>query len=697
MKHLFTLLFAMILGTSTLIGQVAVNQTGASADNSAILDVQSDTLGMLIPRLTKTQRNAIATPATGLMIFQTDDTVGFYYYTGSQWATIGAEAVSINDLSDGRTGGQSVFLGEGAGEDDDLTINNNVFVGYHAGSYNTTGNGNCAVGSYALSVNHTGGANIAIGHNALLLCVSSGNVGVGFRALAHDSTGLYNVAVGYDALFSNITGSDNVALGYESLLDDTSGSSNVAIGASALHSNKDISNLVAIGDSALYYNSVGATGYYEAKGNTAVGAKSLFHNTTGYYNTALGFKSQFNNTTGSTNDSYGYQALYSNTSGYNNVAIGSNALFFNIDGGANVAVGPMALDSNVTGNDNIALGYQAMLSNKGGDANIAFGLYSLYNNTSGSNNVGIGKSVLHSNSTGKHNVAVGEGAGYYNQEGSNNTIIGYEAGHGASYQDISGNVFLGYRAGFIESGNNKLYIENSSSADPLIYGEFDNDIVSFNGKVGIWTKAPNELLEVASPTNGKGRMIVSDGMGANRNALLFMSPEASDHRARIEAYDYQYDNGDTLLFNTYGDGICIFGGDVLPETHKGENFGASGQAWNNVYAHNYITEGSAAFSGLEVTKQLLDHPPMEKPAGAFDEFTEKGLKELDPASLPETLTENNALLIDEIATYNYKANYEQQVQIEQLIKLTKQLIAENEKLSTKIKKLEQNELFNNNH
>ena len=192
-------------------------------------------------------------------------------------------------------------------------------------------------------------------------------------------------------------------------------------------------------------------------------------------------------------------------------------------------------------------------------------------------------------------------------------------------------------------------------------------------------------------------MIVSDGMGDNRNALLFMSPEASDHRARIEAYDYQYDNGDTLLFNTYGDGICIFGGDVLPETHKGENFGASGQAWNNVYAHNYITEGSAAFSGLEVTKQLLDHPPMEKPAGAFDEFTEKGLKELDPASLPETLTENNALLIDEIATYNYKANYEQQVQIEQLIKLTKQLIAENEKLSTKIKKLEQNELFNNNH
>jgi glutathionyl-hydroquinone reductase len=71
---------------------------------------------------------------------------------------------------------------------------------------------------------------------------------------------------------------------------------------------------------------------------------------------------------------------------------------------------------------------------------------------------------------------------------------------------------------------------------------------------------------------------------------------------------------------------------------------------------------------------------MAKKEGTFDEFTEKGLKELDPASLPETLTEGNALLIDEMTTYNYKANYEQQQQLELLKKENAELKARLERL-----------------
>ena len=78
---------------------------------------------------------------------------------------------------------------------------------------------------------------------------------------------------------------------------------------------------------------------------------------------------------------------------------------------------------------------------------------------------------------------------------------------------------------------------------------------------------------------------------------------------------------------------------------------------------------------------------MEKKAGAFDEFTDKGLKELDPASLPKELTKDNALLIDEMTTYNYKANYEQQQQIETLKNENAELKARLDKLEKLIESL----------
>jgi len=64
---------------------VAINTTGDNPDTSAMLDVSSTTKGLLIPRMTQAQRTAIASPATGLLVFQTDGSAGFYYYYGTQW------------------------------------------------------------------------------------------------------------------------------------------------------------------------------------------------------------------------------------------------------------------------------------------------------------------------------------------------------------------------------------------------------------------------------------------------------------------------------------------------------------------------------------------------------------------------------------------------------------------------------------
>ena len=82
MKQFFTLLAAVLL-TATTFAQVGINIE--TPDPSAALDITSTTGGLLVPRMTKAQRGFIDTPATGLMIYQTDGIPGFYYFNGSSW------------------------------------------------------------------------------------------------------------------------------------------------------------------------------------------------------------------------------------------------------------------------------------------------------------------------------------------------------------------------------------------------------------------------------------------------------------------------------------------------------------------------------------------------------------------------------------------------------------------------------------
>ncbi len=100
MKQFFTLLAALLL-TATTYAQVGVGTT--TPDASAALDITSTTKGLLIPRMIETQRDAISSPATGLMIYQTDGTVGFYYYNGSSWGEVAATSAtySIGDIVNG--------------------------------------------------------------------------------------------------------------------------------------------------------------------------------------------------------------------------------------------------------------------------------------------------------------------------------------------------------------------------------------------------------------------------------------------------------------------------------------------------------------------------------------------------------------------------------------------------------------------
>jgi hypothetical protein len=86
MKNFITTVL-LIFSFTAFSQNVAINSTGSPADASAMLDVQSTDKGFLVPRLTETDRTSIASPATGLLVYQSDGETGFYYFDGSDWIT----------------------------------------------------------------------------------------------------------------------------------------------------------------------------------------------------------------------------------------------------------------------------------------------------------------------------------------------------------------------------------------------------------------------------------------------------------------------------------------------------------------------------------------------------------------------------------------------------------------------------------
>jgi hypothetical protein len=109
MKHFFILLATFFI-TATTFAQIGINNE--NPDASAALDITSTTGGLLVPRMTETQRDAISPAAIGLMIYQTDGTAGFYYYNGSSWATLGAATSPTYNIGDVVNGGVVFYIFE---------------------------------------------------------------------------------------------------------------------------------------------------------------------------------------------------------------------------------------------------------------------------------------------------------------------------------------------------------------------------------------------------------------------------------------------------------------------------------------------------------------------------------------------------------------------------------------------------------
>lgn len=95
-KIVFTLSVLFII--NAVKAQVGIGTT--QPDPSAILDIRSqgNHKGILIPRITEAEKNAIDSPTEGLLIYQTDGTPGFYFFSGTSWKNQGGvTAINGND------------------------------------------------------------------------------------------------------------------------------------------------------------------------------------------------------------------------------------------------------------------------------------------------------------------------------------------------------------------------------------------------------------------------------------------------------------------------------------------------------------------------------------------------------------------------------------------------------------------------
>lgn len=235
-------------------------------------------------------------------------------------------------------------------------------------------------------------------------------------------------------------------------------------------------------------------------------------------------------TEGTYNTFYGVNAGH-NLSGDNNVY----ATFVGRDAGA----------ANTTGIDNTFVGYRAGVSNTTAYYNTFLGTNAGTNTTTGWGNTIVGANAGYSNATGYYNDFVGLQAGFFNTTGWSNAFIGFSAG----YSNTTGNqnTFLGYSAGYSNNGsgnvfigngtgsnetiaNNRLFIDNSSTTTPLIYGEFDNEILRVNGEFQV-VNTNNGIIRLSSSTadttTKAARMVVRHYNNAEEPVYLFGAASTS--------------------------------------------------------------------------------------------------------------------------------------------------------------------------
>ena len=178
-----------------------------------------------------------------------------------------------------------------------------------------------------------------------------------------------------------------------------------------------------------------------------------------------------NNNNSFTNSYFGHQAGRRHAIGFDNTYFGSLVSSWATDGGyQNTFIGSFSASSTGTNFAN-------------GQRNTFFGAGAGINSRRSSQNtyLGMEAGILDNSAFSiEYNTIAGNQSNILGGSNTNrvkNTWIGYQAGYN---NNGSGNVFLGFQAGYNSTGSNQLYIDNSNTTNPLIYGNFTNNALGIN-------------------------------------------------------------------------------------------------------------------------------------------------------------------------------------------------------------------------
>jgi len=544
------------IGTSTPTKKLVIKAQNSTDTLLEVQDMNGNPLMVITPRLTKFNivnpvkgkavsggfavgRYSTAKAATEADLFQvTPDSTRVFtgvsggFAVGRYSLAKGSKAVTYD--------GKYMYM-----------VPDNYFIGHRSGDSLQTGK---YTGKYNTFFGYQAGMNDTAGGSNVFIGYRSGLNNLGQITVTNDSLGFRNVFLGYEAGLNNTLGSDNVLLGYQAGHEVTTAGNNISIGSGAGYSNTNNSDNIFLGRESGYNHTGTGTansannniyiglqaGYGDAvsgnqsSNNIFMGTQSGFSNFSGSNNVFLGYQTGYSNTAGLDNIFLGNQAGFNNTEAKNNIFIGINAGFSNNgttswDGDDNIFIGNQAGYSNLTGHDNVYLGNQAGRANTsiynvilGSDAGrnstggftVSIGKSAGQNDVAG-NNVYLGNGAATYNVTGGSNVMIGSRAGFWAQAGSQNVIIGYGAGELANGQSLgSRNILIGYNVADNQVDiSDKLFIDNSNTGEPLIYGNFISDSLKVNGSLTFNKKSNNTSVTLPLNRGTNGQVLVTDGAG----------------------------------------------------------------------------------------------------------------------------------------------------------------------------------------
>ncbi len=473
---------SLILGSALDVGltgtETRVGIGTTAPDASAILDIVSTDMGVLLPRMDTTARDAV-TPVQGLLIYNTDDGE-FQYYVGHAWTAVGGGGGGGGDITVDGVYGNIYSAGTGGSLDGAGGGIDNILIGNTAGSTLSTGAHNIMIGGTAgFSVSSTGSNNVYIGYTSGQVSgTANANTFVGVASGTVNTTGASNTFIGYSAGNGNTTAANNTFVGASSGSVNSTGTGNTFMGRGSGRSNTTANNNTFLGYVAGDVNTTGTDNTFvgmnaglvntTGTGNTFLGKGAGVANTTASSNTFVGYSAGAANITGTSNSFFGYNAGAANTTGTINTFVGTEAGYVNTTGSSNTFIGRRAGAANTTAASNTFVGDAAGVGNTTGANGSFFGQGAGGNNTTGAENTFIGSSAGASNTTGADNTYLGMHAGYYQQAVNNQVAIGYEALRGSSTPGNNtgtDNLAIGYQAGRVNiAGSNNVFIGKSAGA-----------------------------------------------------------------------------------------------------------------------------------------------------------------------------------------------------------------------------------------